>query len=68
MITTTVRIFFSLLVILLLVPQTPSENFLLRSFYATGLFSNYGEANFVLVFLSWFSIFGFLIITFFTVF
>ena len=57
------RFFFAVLVILLIVPQTPTENNLLREFNNTGLFTNYGEAKWFLNFITRFSIFMFLVIT-----
>ena len=38
----------SLILLLLLVPQTPRQNLLLTDFLESGLFSNYIEANRVL--------------------
>jgi hypothetical protein len=60
------RLFFALLVLLLIVPQTPNENILLRTFYETQIFANYGEAKRVLTILTWSCIFIFLFITFFS--
>ena len=54
-----------ILIILLIVPQTPTENIFLRKFIETGFFTNYSEAKSVLNFLTWFLICFFLILTFF---
>lgn len=53
-----------LLIIILIVPQTPTENIVLRKFLDSGFFSSYNEAKKVLTFLTWGSIFLFLILTF----
>ena len=55
----------SILIILIIVPQTPTENILLRKFHETGIFTNYNEAKSFLISFTWFSILVFLIITFF---
>nr|YP_009106299.1 hypothetical chloroplast RF47 [Interfilum terricola]AIT95145.1 hypothetical chloroplast RF47 [Interfilum terricola] len=60
-----VRLIFAVLIILLIVPQTPTENFLLRKLHEMGIFANYNEAKWFLNFFTWFSIFFFLILTFF---
>jgi preprotein translocase subunit SecG len=61
-----IRLTFAILVIVLIVPQTPTENALLRIFYETRIFSNsnYGQTKKILNFLTWICIFSFLIITF----
>jgi preprotein translocase subunit SecG len=61
-----IRLTFAILVIVLIVPQTPTENALLRLFYETRIFanSNYGQTKKILNFLTWICIFSFLIITF----
>ncbi len=53
-----------ILIIILIVPQTPTENVVLRKFIETGFFTNYSEAKIVLSFLTWFLIFFFLVLTF----
>lgn len=60
------RLFFALLIIILIVPQTPYENIVLRILHETGFFSNYGETKFFLNFITWFSIIVFLILTLFS--
>jgi preprotein translocase subunit SecG len=58
------RIFISLLVICLILPQTEFDNLLVRKFNETGLFANYAEAKSVLKWLTWGTIFLFLFINF----
>ncbi len=50
--------------IILIVPQTPTENIILRKFLDTGLFTSYNEAKKFLTFLTWGLILSFLLITF----
>ena len=58
------QFFTGILIILLIVPQTPTENIVLRKFLDTGLFTNYNEAKNFLKISTWFLIFLFLILTF----
>jgi hypothetical protein len=58
------RIFISLLVIGLILPQTEFDNLLVRKFNETGFFANYAEAKSVLKWLTWGTIFFFLFINF----
>jgi hypothetical protein len=53
-----------ILIILLITPQTPTENIVLRKFCETGLFADYTEAKSFLKILTWFLIFSFLFLTF----
>ena len=53
-----------ILIIVLIVPQTPTENIVLRKFLETGFFTNYSEAKFFLKISTWVLIFLFLIFTF----
>jgi hypothetical protein len=53
-----------ILIIVLIVPQTPTENIVLRKFLETGFFTNYSEAKSFLKLTTWFLIFLFLILTF----
>nr|ARS45061.1 hypothetical protein [Ostreobium sp. HV05007bc] len=55
------RIILALIIILLIAPQTPKENFLLTEFHESGLFSNYAESKRFLTWLTWFTIFLFLL-------
>jgi len=50
--------------IFLIVPQTPTENIVLRKFSETGFFTSYNEAKNFLTNLTWFLIISFLFITF----
>jgi len=54
----------ALSLIILIVPQTPTENIVLRKFTETGLFTSYNEAKNFLNTLTWFLIFSFLLLTF----
>jgi hypothetical protein len=60
------QLFFALCLIILITPQTatPNENVVLRKFIETGFFTNYREAKWFLSFLTWLSIFLFLVLTF----
>jgi preprotein translocase subunit SecG len=53
------------LLILVIVPQTPTENIVLRKFAETGFFTSYGEAKAFVKFLTWGLIGTFLVLTFF---
>ena len=53
-----------ILIIVLIVPQTPTENIVLRKFLETGFFTNYNEAKYFLKVTTWFLIFVFLFLTF----
>ena len=61
-----VQLFFAVCLIILITPQTATstENVVLRKFLETGFFANYSEAKWFLGFLTWLSIFLFLILTF----
>jgi hypothetical protein len=59
------RILLSILVICLILPQTEFDNLLVRKFNETGFFANYAEAKTVLKWLTWSSIFLFLVINYF---
>lgn len=59
-----IRLTFAIFVILLIVPQTPTENVVLRIFYETRIFTNYGQAKKFLNLVTWVCIFFFLLITF----
>lgn len=47
-------------IIILVVPQTPTDNVVLRKFLETGFFTNYGKAKEFLITSTWFLIFVFL--------
>jgi preprotein translocase subunit SecG len=59
------QLIIGILIIFLIVPQTPTENIVLRKFLETGLFTTYSEAKSILNFITWFLICFFLILTFF---
>jgi preprotein translocase subunit SecG len=61
----TIRLVIALFVILLLTPQTPKFNLVLRVFHESGFFMDYAEAKYFLNRLSWISIIIFLILLFF---
>jgi preprotein translocase subunit SecG len=58
-----IRIFFAFLIILFVVLQTRNPNKLLRDLHETEIFS-YQEAKWFIRFMTWFSSFSFLIMTF----
>jgi protein translocase SecG subunit len=60
-----IHLIIGILIIILIVPQTPTENIVLRKFLETGLFTNYTEAKSFLNFSTWFLICLFLVLTFF---
>ncbi len=53
-----------ILLIILVVPQTQTDNIVLRKFLETGWFTNYSEAKSFLKITTWLLIFLFLILTF----
>lgn len=59
-----IQLIIAIFIIFLIVPQTPTENIVLRKFLETGLFTNYNEAKSVLNFITWFLICFFLLLTF----
>ncbi len=59
------HLIIGILIIVFIVPQTPTENIVLRKFLETGFFVNYAEAKRVLNFITWFLISTFLLLTFF---
>lgn len=60
-----IRLLLAISVIAIIVPQTPTENILLRVLNETRLFANYGETQSFLNRLIWILLAFFLIITFF---
>ena len=60
----TIHLLIAVCIIVLIVPQTPTENVILRQFLDTGFFANYSEAKSVVRGLTWFLIVTFLISTF----
>lgn len=61
----TFRIILAFFILLLIAPQTQKSNVVLRLFHESGFFVDYGEAEWFLKTLTWFSIFLFLIISLF---
>ncbi len=59
-----IQLIVGFLLIIIVVPQTPTENVVLRLFFETGFFTTYSEAKSFLKFLTWFLIFSFLVLTF----
>lgn len=53
-----------IIILFLIIPQTPTENIVLRKFNETGFFSSYRNAKLFVNSLTWFLIFLFIIITF----
>nr|YP_010704277.1 hypothetical chloroplast RF47 [Micractinium simplicissimum]WCO87783.1 hypothetical chloroplast RF47 [Micractinium simplicissimum] len=49
-------------IIIVIVPQTPTENIVLRKILETGFFTNYSKAKDFLIRITWFLIFFFLIL------
>ena len=58
-----IRLGLAIIVILLIVPQTSTENALVRTFYETRIFTDYGQAKKALKILTWSCTFLFLIVT-----
>lgn len=62
---TIIRFVVTVSLIALIVPQTNTENALLRAFNSSNLFKNYGEAKSFLRFVTWLSIFLYIALTYF---
>lgn len=60
------RLLFAIIVIVLIVPQTPKENIVLSALHSRRMLANYGEEKRFLQWFTWLSIIGFLLVTFFT--
>ena len=60
-----IEIVLAMSIIFLVVPQTPTENIVLRKILETGLFTNYSRAKQFLIFLTWLLISIFLLLLFF---
>lgn len=58
------QVFLGLLVLVLLIPQTPKVNFTLRRFYASGVFATYSEAKRFMTRLSWGTLFIYFLVTY----
>jgi hypothetical protein len=59
-----IELILAISIIFLVVPQTPTENIVLRKVLETGFFTNYSKAKDFLNFLTWFLIFIFLLLLF----
>lgn len=57
-----IELLIALSIILLVVPQTPTENIVLRKFLETGFFTTYSKAKEFLTLLTWSLIFSFLVL------
>ena len=57
-----IEVLIALSIIFLVVPQTPTENVVLRKLLETGFFTNYNKAKNFLTLLTWSLIFSFLIL------
>ena len=58
------QLVIGIVLIILIIPQTPTENIVLRKFSETGFFTNYNEAKNFLNLITWLLIFSFLFLTF----
>jgi hypothetical protein len=56
----TIAVFLALILIALIVPQTPTENIVLRKILETGFFQNYSQTKKFLRLTTWILIFVFL--------
>ena len=61
---TVIRFILTLLIIILITPQTNTENILLRAFNDSNMFINYREAKSFLQWLTWVSVGLYLFITY----
>ena len=61
----TLQLLIGFLIIIIITPQTQTENVVLRKFVETGFFTSYGEAKNFVRNLTWGLIGTFLILTFF---
>jgi preprotein translocase subunit SecG len=61
---TVIRFILTLVLIILIVPQTNTENMVLRAFNNTKFFKNYGEATSFLRWVTWLSIVLYLFVTY----
>jgi protein translocase SecG subunit len=59
-----VQLVIGIVLIILIIPQTPTENIVLRKFSETGFFTNYNETKKFLNRITWALISVFLLITF----
>jgi len=59
-----IQLLSGLLILLIVIPQTPTENIVLRKFNETGFFSNYKNAKKFVDILTWSLIVIFITLTF----
>jgi len=59
-----IQLLSGLLILLIVIPQTPTENIVLRKFNETGFFSNYKNAKKFVNLLTWSLIVLFITLTF----
>ena len=59
-----IEVVLAILIIIIIVPQTPTENIVLRKIFETGLFPNYSAAKQFLIRFTWFLIGVFLFLLF----
>ena len=59
-----IQLLSGLLILLIVIPQTPTENIVLRKFNETGFFSNYKNAKQFVDILTWSLIVIFITLTF----
>ena len=57
-----IELLIAVSIIILIVPQTPTENIVLRKLLDTGFFTNYNKAKEFLIRITWVLIFLFLIL------
>nr|YP_009455965.1 putative chloroplast RF47 [Micractinium conductrix]AST08920.1 putative chloroplast RF47 [Micractinium conductrix] len=57
-----IELLIAVSIIILIVPQTPTENIVLRKLLETGFFTNYNKAKEFLIRITWVLIFLFLIL------
>lgn len=58
------QIFFSVLILFIVTPQTSEYNTVLNSFHRSGFFAHYREAKYFLIYLTWFLIYSFFFFSF----
>ena len=59
-----IQLISGLLILIIVIPQTPTENIVLRKFNETGFFENYKNAKKFVDRLTWSLIFTFILLTF----
>lgn len=60
------QVIISVLMVVILIPQTTKVNFVLRKFYESGMFRTYSEAKRFLKRLTWGLVFSFFLVTYLT--